>query len=370
VAPFSLYDKTSALGGVYVLFMVNRMQMLYILFLPKFLVHPYMIWGIVAVGILSQVNLMMLSKWFSSDFSAKGYQGFVELFGERAVRFFAFAAMFLILIKITVHTLIYVEMLHHYIFPSMNTNWLILFVLLISWYVAVQGMENTIRFGVIAFFGTAWFMLLNFLYYFPPHASIYDLYPLIPADWSMQSWKGLLFVWSSLSGPEYLICLVPWLNPQQKMLKYFTIANALTILEYLLVFLSTLFFFGSNYLSKNKFPVVDMVRYLQSPVFERIDIIVHSLSMFQYVFVISVFILCFYGAARIILGKLREQTTRIGFMTSCITFLVCIIIAYEWFWKAGEKQNLLLNLQIWLGAITYLTVPAFLLVAFKRKGRV
>jgi hypothetical protein len=371
VTAFSLYDKTSALGGVYVMFMTNRMQMLYfILLMPSYLVHPYMIWGIVAIGILSQVNLMMLSKWFSSNYSAKGYQGFVELFGERAVRLFAFAGLFLLVVKLIVITLGYVELVHQVMFPSMNTNWLILFILLISCYVAAHGMEKTIRFVVIVFLSTVWMILFFFPFFFPPIASLHDLYPLIPTDWSMRSWKALLFVWSSLSGPEYLICLAPWLRPQQKMLKYLTLANTMSVLEYLILFVASLLFFGSNYLSKIKFPTLDITRYLQSPAFERIDIILISVNMFRFVFAISIFLLCFYGAVRIIVGRLHEQTTRIGFMASCITIFVCMIIVNQWFWKGATGENIWLTLQIWLGAVTYLLVPAFLLVAIKQKGRV
>jgi hypothetical protein len=371
VTAFSLYDKTSALGGVYVMLIVNRMQLIYFfLVLPRYLLHPYMIWGIVAMGILSQVNLMMLSKWFSSDYSAKGYQGFVELFGERAVRFFVFTGLFLILLKITVSTLIYVKTVQQFVFPSMNINWLILFTLLISCYVAAQGMENTIRFSIISFSGSFWIILLFCSFFFLPIASLHDLYPLIPTDWSMHLWKALLFVLSSLSGPEYLICLAPWLRPQQKMLKYLTLGNAITVLEYLIELVASLLFFGSQYLSKTNFPVVNMMRYLQSPVFERIDIILLSAHMFHFVFIISILLLCFYGATRIVVGRLHKQTTRIGFISSCITIFVCIIMVNKWFWTEGGEQNDWLVFEIWSRAVTYLLVPAFLLVAIKRRGRV
>ena len=69
MASFSLYDKTTTFSGVYVVFMVNRMQVLYLLLvMPSSLVHPYMIWGILVMGLLSQINLFLLSKWFSSHY--------------------------------------------------------------------------------------------------------------------------------------------------------------------------------------------------------------------------------------------------------------------------------------------------------------
>lgn len=366
----SLYDKTSSLGGIYVLFMANRLQMLYfILIMPLYLVYPNMIWAIVVMGILSQINLMLLSKWFSSDFSAKGYQGFVQLFGERMVRFFALTGLLLFIFKITVITLGYVEIVHQFMFPTMDRNWLVLFIVLISCYVAAQGMEKTIRFIVIVFLCSVWILIVYIPFFLPPIASMHDLYPLIPIDWSIHSWKGLLFVWSSLSGSEYLICLVPWFKPKQQMMKYLTIANTVSVMEYLFLFVASLLFFGSNYLSNSNYPVVNMIRYLQSPVFERIDMILISVHMFHFVFVISIFLLYFYGSVRIVLGRLHKQTTRIGFVLSCITFLVYIVIVNKWFWKAGAEQNSWTDLQIWLGAITYSVVPAFLLISIKVKGR-
>ncbi|UQD51839.1 spore gernimation protein [Bacillus methanolicus] len=329
-----------------------------------------MIWGILAIGFLSQIILIMLSKWLASNFSAKGYEGFVQLFGESMVRFFAFAGLFFILIKITVITLGYAEMVHQIIYPSMNPTWMIVFIFLVSCYVAIQGMGNTIRFFVIAFLCSFWMIFLFLPFFFPPIASLYDLYPLIPTEWSMFSWKGLLLLLSSLSGPEYLICLAPWLKSQQKMLKYLTAANAFSVFEYLIAFIASLLFFGPKYLSKSNFPVISMIRYLQFPFIERIDIFLISVYMLHFVVVISILVLFFYGAARIVLRRFHEQTTRIGFMASFITVFAFIILANEWLWKTEEKRSILLDLQIWLGSLTYLLVPAFVLIAGKVKGRV
>lgn len=86
----SLFKQTSTLGSIHFLLLVNRTQMHYfVLIMPVYLVHSYMVWGIVALGLLSQLNLMMLSRWFSSSYAAKGYQGFVQLFGKRTVHIFA-----------------------------------------------------------------------------------------------------------------------------------------------------------------------------------------------------------------------------------------------------------------------------------------
>ncbi|MFS0764460.1 GerAB/ArcD/ProY family transporter [Peribacillus sp. 1P06PB] len=221
---FILFDKTAQLGKGYIIAFANRSQMLYfILFLPKFLEMPDLLLGILAVGILSQINLFILSKCLSSKYTQQGYHGFVDLLGRRTLRIIAFAGIAFIFIKMSKIILGYAEIVHQFIFPAMQRPWIILFILLISTYIASQGMEKTLRFGIIAFLCTFWIILLYIPYFFPPAAELHDLYPLIPTDWSHKPWKGILMVWSSLSGPEYLILVLPWINSKQKMLRYLSL---------------------------------------------------------------------------------------------------------------------------------------------------
>lgn len=371
LSTLKLYARTSSHSGIYMLFLVNRMQMLfYILIMPLYLVHPYMLWAIVAVGLLSQLNLMVLSKWFASDFAAQGYEGFVRLFGRGTVRLFAVIGLLLLMVKITVITLGYVDIVNLFIFPSMDRNWLVLAIVASGCYVAVQGMEQTIRFIIIVILCSAWIVSVYIPFLLPPIASVHELYPLLPIEWTPHTWKGFLFIWSSMSGPEYLICIALWLNPRQSMVKYFTIGNAVTVVEYLILFIASLLFYGSNYLSKSHYPVVNMVRYLQSPVFERIDILLVSIHLFHFVFAISLFLLYFYGAIRMILGLRERKTSRSGYLLSSAAFLTYMLIVNEWFWQAGTSQNNWTELQIWLGAGTYAAVPALLLLLARRKERV
>ncbi|WP_142247993.1 GerAB/ArcD/ProY family transporter [Alkalihalobacterium alkalinitrilicum] len=367
---FSLYDqKESPFGGIYVIFLVNRLQMIYFfLIMPTYLVYPYMVWGILALGIVSHLNLLILSKWFSSDFAKKGYLGFVQLFGQGMVRIFACVGVFLILIKISVIMLGYVEVYHQFIFSSVNPNWLILFVFIVIFYITYQGMENTIRFVVIVFFFTFWAIGLFVPFLFPPIAALHDLYPLIPVEWSRDSWKGLLLIWSALSGPEYLILLATWLKPNNKMKRNLAIGNAVTVFEYLFLFIASLFYYSSNFLSLSKFPVPNMLQYLESPVFERVDILLLTLHWLLVIFVIAIFMLVIFRAKGIIMGKWGKNPTLFGLVLSFIVVMVFIVIMNEWFWKS--EQNLLLELQIWLGALTYTVVPFLLYVAVRLKERV
>jgi hypothetical protein len=372
--PFALFDTTSSFHPFYMMLLVNRLQVLYfVLTMPMYLVYPFMIWGILAMGILSQINIMLLSKGISSSYAQKGYQGFVQLIGEPLVRIFAFIGLCIILIKMSVITLSYVDIIKQFIFPSLNSNWLIFAMLLTSFYIAAQGMDKTIRFVVIVFLSTGWIFLMFIPFFIPPFASLHDLYPLVPTEWSNHQWKGLLIVWSSLSGPEFLICLLPWLKPGKTTLKYLTIGNAFTVLEYMVLFIASLLFFGSNLLRINNFPILNMVRYLQTLIFERIDIILLSIHMFIFVYAGAIFMLCIYGAARILVGRTREQTTKMGFFTSSILIFIVMLTINHWFWEPSEgiKLNDWQFLVVWLCATSFLIIPAILLIVTKlKRGRV
>ncbi|WP_257007228.1 hypothetical protein [Bacillus paralicheniformis] len=185
MSSFQLFHKTRPLGGIYIALIANRMQVLFfILVLPMYLVHPYMMFVMLAVGMLSQFNLYLLSKWLSSPAAAKGYEGFAALFGERKLRFFILIGLIQLALKIAIMITSYAETVRHFIFPAININWLVILILVISGYAASRGMENTMRFVIIAFMSSFWIVFIFIRFYIPPIASLTDLYPLIPFDWT------------------------------------------------------------------------------------------------------------------------------------------------------------------------------------------
>lgn len=129
--------------------------------MPLYLADSSMIWGILAIGFLSQMILIMLSKWLASNFSTKVIKVLYSSLESEWFVFLPLPDFFFILIKITVITLGYAEMVHQIIYPSMNPTWMIIFIFLVSCYVAIQGMGNTIRFFVIAFLCTFWMIFIS-----------------------------------------------------------------------------------------------------------------------------------------------------------------------------------------------------------------
>lgn len=366
--PLSLFRKSKPLKAVTIFFLANRFQVFFLLLVfPEYMASPHLIWLIIVLGLLSQGNLFILSKWLSTTYAAKGYVGFVDLFGEWKLRLFTAIALVPVLVKVSFLTINYVAVTRQYIFPSISPVWLIVVFLLISMYVAIKGMENTIRFSIITFFIVIWMILLFLPFFFPPNAAWFNLLPLT-STLSHQTWKGIMFIWASLSGPEYLICLVPWLKQDKKVGKYLTWANILTIGELLIVLITSLLFFGQNYLKLIKLPYIEMTRYLQSPVFERIDMVVISFYLFHFVFMIAILLLFFYGGVRIIFNKVNTKTTRKGFFFSTLFIAALILFLYQILWTYENQFKVFMNIDIWVSGFTYLFIPSFLVIYSKIKG--
>lgn len=187
-------------------------------------------------------------------------------------------------------------------------------------------------------------------------------------EWNRDSWRGIFLILSSFSGPEFLVFLGPWFKTNNKTFRYLSYGNALTVIEYVFLYIASLLYFGSNYLSKNQFPIVNMARYFQNPIIERIDMVMLSLQLFNIVFAVSIFLLLFYGASKIAFGKMEKPPSRVGFIFSVFLIFIGMILVNELIWKSGEKQVILLNLQILAGSLSYLVVPIIIIVVMKIKG--
>ncbi len=340
----------------------------YMIIMPSAIVQPYMLLAIVAMGIASQFCLYMLSKWFATPYSTQGYKGFEELFGKTGIKILALTGLPFLLFKISFISISYAAIMQQFVFPTMDREWHIVFPFILCCYLALFGMENMIRFVTVVFIVTIGIFFMYIPFFLVQSNSIHDLYPLIPIGPEPFAWKSLLLVFSSFSGPEFLIAISYWLNPQQKMLKYLTIANTISVVEYLFISIAALLFYGSKYLPTIKYPNLEMGRYLQSPLLERVDIILISAYMFSILYSLALFVLMVYGASSL-LGKTKTGTSRVGLVVSCFMAMACTLLISKWFWEPGIEQAFWLDLQMWSGSTTYLLSPLLIWIAIKRKAR-
>lgn len=342
--------------------LVNRFQVaLYVLFLPDVLIHPYMIWIILLVGVLSHFNLRILSKWLQTEEARLGYEGFVRVLGGRAVRLLAVPAAVVILLESSILTLDYLEVSHHVLFPSVSKLTLLPLLWLASVYLASQGMILTGRFVIIAFIGSLWIMTLFLQFLFPPVADYAMLLPLVPQKWDDNIPYILLTLWAAMAGPQYLAFTGSRFASTSGMFRWLALGNALSVLEYVVFFLAVTLAFGPEYMRKLDYPVVQLVRYIELPFFERLETIVVPFHMIVYIFLDAFFILILRDVLRIATGNAGQAKGFFGL--AAVLWLVFIYLFGKYFWASETRHLFWIHFHSWLTGAAYALVPSFLALA-------
>jgi len=349
---------------------VNRLQVvLYILVLPHVLLYPYMIWAIVIVGFLSHFNLRLLAGWLRTEEARLGYEGFVRLLGERATRALAVPGAAALLLDSAIVTLDYLEVAHHVLFPSVSRLTLLPLLWLASFYLAGQGMLLAGRFVVMAFIGSVWIAALFIQFLFPPAAEYRLLLPVFPKEPRGDLALILPALWAALSGPQYLAFAGRRFAPAGRMFRWLALGNALTVLEYIVFFLAVTLSFGTEYMRKIDYPVVQLIRYIQLPFFERLETVVIPAHMILYVFLDAFFILFLRDALRVAAGAARKPE-RPGWLTAAAFLWVAVVyVIGRFFWTNETQHRLWIHVHVWLAGALYALVPSFLALAAARRRR-
>jgi len=349
---------------------VNRLQVaFYILFLPHVLLYPYMIWAIVIVGVLSHFNLRLLAGWMRTEEARLGYEGFVRLLGERAARALAVPGAAAVLLDSAIVTLDYLEVTHHVLFPSAGKLTLLPLLWLAALYLAGQGMLLAGRFVVIAFVGSVWIAALFVQFLFPPVAEYRFLLPVFAGEPRGDLALILPTVWAALSGPQYLAFVARRFAPAGGMFRWLALGNALSVLEYTLFFLAVTLSFGTEYLRKIDYPVVQLIRYIQLPFFERLETILLPAHMILYVFLDAFFILFLRDALRVAAGAARKPDRPRWLMAAAVLWVAFVYVIGRFFWTTEPQHRLWIRVHTWLSGTLYALLPSFLALAAVRRRR-
>ena len=361
-------EKHGAEGGLWPASLgwlfVNRLQAaLYILCLPHVLLYPYMVWAILIVGAASHFHLRLLAKWLQTEEARLGHEGFVRLLGEKATRVLAVPGAIVILLESSIVTLDYLEITHHVLFPSVSKLTLLPLMWLASCFLAGYGMPAAGRFVVMAFLGSIWIVGLFLQFFFPPVANYRYLLPLFPQELHPGTPYNLLMLWAALSGPQYLAFVGHRFAPGSGMYRWLALGNALSVAEYILFFLAVTLSFGSEYMRKLDYPVVQLVRYIQLPFFERLETIVLPVHMVLYIFLNGFFILFVRDALRVAAGAVRKPQRWHWLAAAAVLWVAFVYVMGRFFWATETQHLFWIHVHMWLAGAMYALVPSFLVLA-------
>lgn len=367
-----LFNISKPLDALSWTFLVNRMQTLYyILFFPNVLMEPSMLWIILIAAACSHLNIWLLANWLRREDIPDGYFGTVRLFGRAAVRLVSLAGLTIILVKCAVVTLGYVNVVHYILFPSLNPKLFVVLLVLACMYLARLGMEQTLRFSVVAFLGPIWVTLFHIQFVFPANADYYHLLPLFPDRVPLNVWNSFITMWAAFAGPEYLLVLSKQAVNHQRLKTSLLIGNALATFDYVFFFCISVLFYGSEYLRRLEFPVIQQIRYIQLPFAERLEMIMISTYAFSVIFVVAILLLYAAGALRILTGASHRPAGRKWLWLAFGLILSTILAVQQWGWANETVIDRWIKWLTRLDASTYAALPVLLLVAaflIKKRG--
>ncbi|MGK9253131.1 GerAB/ArcD/ProY family transporter [Paenibacillus sp. 32352] len=373
VGSAGLFSISAPFGFLSLAFWANRMQTLYyLLYLPSVLAEPVMIGLILLAAGCSHLNILMIARCFAWKETPGGYLGIVRTLGSAVSFLFLLAGLFAVLMKGIVLMMGYVDIVHHILFPALHATLFGILLLCACVYLARLGMEKTVRFAIVAFVGTIWVTFLYVPFAFPPAAEYRHLLPLLPEHMPKGDWQTFLTIWAAFSGPEYMLALPKEAVDAKKLKTALISANAFTAFEYIFFFVICLTFYGSDYLQRQDLPIVDLIRYIQLPFAERLEMILIPAYAISVVYVVAILLLYAAGAIQC-LARSRLSAGRAPFWLAFLMMLLLTWMAGRWIWPDEWKAKEWITWLSWLDASTYTVLPFgfFLLgwIMIRRKWR-
>ena len=276
----------------------------------------------------------------------------------------------MILIQSTVMTLSYLDVVHQTLFPSMSKVTPLVLLGLASFYLARLGMTAVGSFSILAFLMSFWLILLYSQFFLPQKAVYEHLLPIFPPNVPHHILPILLTVWAAFTGPEYLAFVGKRFAASAGLFRWLALGNALTALEYIFFFVISLLFYGAEYLQKIDLPVVQIVRYIELPFFERLEMIMVSNYMIMIIFMNAFFIHFLYDAIRIVANFVHKPKSALGLSVAAILLVSFMYFFSKYFWMLESEQNRWTTFHIWVSGATYAVIPSFLaLAAYLRNKR-
>jgi hypothetical protein len=322
-----------------------------------------MIWIIPIVALLSHLNLRVLSIWLQTREARLGQAGFTRLLGGFAVRLLAFLGIGVILMQSSILTLGYLDVVHQTLFPSMSKVTPLILLCAASFYLARLGMTSVGNFAIFAFVMSFW-MILIYVQFLLPQKAVYEhLFPLFPQTVPHHILSNLLTVWAAFTGPEYLAFAGKRFAASAGLFRWLALGNAATALEYMFFFVITLLFYGAEYLQKIDLPVVQIVRYIELPFFERLEMIMVSNYMVLIIFMNALFIHYLHDAVRTVLNFVHQPKSALGLTVATILLISFMYFFSKFVWVLESEQNRWTTFHLWVSGATYAVIPSFLALA-------
>jgi hypothetical protein len=345
----------SPLNGLLLVFMVNRLQIGFILLLvPTQLISGDKYWLIILTFLISQLNLFFISKWINNDHSSNPIQ--LKTLLPKAILYpMVIVGLVIFFIKFSVTLIGYTKIVQIYLLTEENLSLLLTALIVVIAYSMFKGINNLVRFSLFAFIFSAWIVVAYIQFFFSPFVSVREFLPLLGDFNASKDIHSLFFLISFFSGPELLLFLKKWVKADIKTYKYLTIGNLLSFFELSLLFILAVLFYGPEYLKKIEYPLVTMARYVQTPFVDRLEMFIIPFFMFPLILSLSLMNLYIFKGTQFIF-KFKENV--LSFYAFIILIGLVILFIQKRYWVESIQENIWITYFIYTTALSYMILPS------------
>ncbi|MGM0852549.1 MAG: GerAB/ArcD/ProY family transporter [Bacillota bacterium] len=356
---------SSPINGWLLVFVVNRLQVGYtVLLLPTQLVRGDHYWIILLAFIISQVNLFLISKWINNRNGSEPIE-LKSLLPKPILYPIVMIGIPILLIKFLVIIIGYTKIIQIYLLPEQRQYIILIVLFTVIAYLTSKGVHQITKFAFFAFLFSGWIIFAYIQFFFSPNVSIREFFPLIGEFNSGRDIHSFLYVLSAFSGPELLLFMKARIKDDGKTYKYLTIGNTVTFIEYSLLFILAVLFYGSDYLKKVEYPLVTMARYIHTPFIDRLEMFIIPFFSFPLIFSLSLVNFYIYKGLQY---SLRFKENDISFFSFLVLIGCTILFVQSNYWVESFQERVWISCYIYTTAILYSLLPlGFLLIKRMKK---
>lgn len=223
-------------------------------------------------------------------------------------------------------------------FPTVSTNMLLFLTLTLAFLLLIKGIYNIVKATVIFFYMTIWTVaLLGFHleeFRFRRMTSF-----LFQGDTNMV--EGFFEVYTAFLGYELVILLFPYVHRTTRLFKGVYIGNLITTTTYLGVSIVSFGFFSFGQLNELVFPTLTLMKFIETPVIERLENLVFSLFLLKTLVTVVLF---YWGAQELmrqVFPKVNPSWIGLALIGSSfitISFLRVYRDVNRWFMLVGKIE--------------------------------
>jgi len=171
----------------------------------------------------------------------------------------------------------YVNIYQIFVFPTAHPMLIKFLVDILTLLLIMKGIYNITKAATIFFWLVIWTILL--LLFFVNSISLVDYTPFFLKE-AREPLQGGMNIYSAFLGYELSLLLFPYAQKGKGFIRAVYVGNLFTAITYILICIVCFGFYSFYQLQRMKFPVIDLLSYIELPFVERIENLIFSVFVF------------------------------------------------------------------------------------------